>query len=542
MPSTDLKSFFLIPENFSETQEVLAAQLEKLKIDSKDIFRTQLLLEEIFWRMVNLGKVTQIRVTIKKSFFGKVQLQLMSQSASYNPLIEVFDFDEENEEYYRTLILKANRQKMNWIYQRNQNIITINVQSETNQQLKWTLAGMVGGLICGFFMKEILSPETVKLFSDSLITPINTMFLNALGLVIAPVIFFSVLGGVTGMGAGASVGRVGSKLIGLYALTSVIAAILGLIDAKIFFGGDVPQVGTISAVQNSDAYEFSMTKFIVDIIPSNMVSPVADGNLLQVIFMAVFFGLALNALGDKVQLLQDLVTNGNDLFMKLVGMIIFFVPLIAFFAMVGLASGTNFDSLLMMGKLVVGLLICCCVMMFVYAILIRLVGKISPLPFLKKIPSLWPIPFATSSSAVTMPFTMNFCTKKLGVSEKISSFSIPIGTTVNMNGGCFYMPIAVIMFLKMYGVEIDLNAIIIILTMTLSLSVAGPAVPNASVIGILTVTSTFGVPTDIAGLLFCIATVCDRIVTCFNVTGDVASAVMLSRLENSTDEKIYFAD
>ena len=98
------------------------------------------------------------------------------------------------------------------------------------------------------------------------------------------------------------------------------------------------------------------------------------------------------------------------------------------------------------------------------------------------------------------------------------------------------------MFLKMYGVEVDHNAIIIILTMTLSLSVAGPAVPNASVIGILTITSTFGVPNDIAGLLFCIATVCDRIVTCFNVTGDVASAVVLSRLENSTDEKIYFRE
>ena len=542
MESTDLKSFLLIPENFSETQEVLAAQLKKLQIDSKDILRTQLLVEEIFWRMVNLGKVKQIRITIKKSFFGKVQLQITAQSASYNPLIKVFDFDEENEEYYRTLILKANRQKMSWVYQNNQNVITINVQSETNQQLKLTLASMVCGLIFGFFMKEIFSPETISVINESFITPINTMFLNALGLVIAPVIFFSVLGGIIGMGAGAGVGRVGAKLIGLYASTSVIAALIGLINSEIFFGGDVPQVGTISAVQNSDAYEFSMTKFIVDIIPSNMVSPIADGNLLQVIFIAVFFGLAMNALGDKVRLIQELVTNGNDLFMKLVGMIVFFVPLIAFFAMMELASGTNFDTFLMMGKLVVGLLICCCVMMVVYAIMIRLVGKISPMPFLKKISSLWPIAFATSSSAVTMPFTMNFCTQKMGIAEKISSFSIPIGTTINMNGGCFYMPIAVIMFLKMYGVQIDFNAIVIILTMTLSLSVAGPAVPNASVIGILTVTSTFGVPNNIAGLLFCIAAICDRIVTCFNVTGDVASAVMLSRLENLTDEKVYFKD
>ena len=535
------ETFFMRAENFSGMQDELARQLNQIKVKRKDILSAQLLVEEIFWRMVNTGHATQFKLRVAKNLLGKIQVHMSAEGAPYNPLLDVFDFDEDDEEYYRALILKANRQKMSWSHDKNQNVITINVQSETNLQLKLTLGGMVGGLLCGFFMKEFLSPETVKLISDGLIAPLNTMFLNALGLVIAPVIFFSVLCGVNGMGAGAGVGRVGSKLIGLYALTSVIAAIIGLFDAQIFFGGDVPQVGTISAAQNSDAYEFSMTKFIVDIIPPNMVSPVADRNLLQVIFVAVFFGLALNALGNKVKLLQDFANACNELFMKLVGMIVFFVPLIAFFAMMELASDTDFAMIFMMGKLVVALIVVCVAMLVVYAILIRLVGKISPWPFLKKIPSLWPIPFATSSSAVTMPFTMNFCTKKLGVAEKISSFSIPIGTTVNMNGGCFYMPIVVIMFLKMYGVEIDLNAIMIILTMTLSLSVAGPAVPNASVIGILTVTSTFGVPNDIAGLLFCIATVCDRIVTCFNVTGDVASAVVLSRLENSTDEKIYFA-
>ncbi len=536
------KFFTLNRENLSDAQAEIEQRLSQLKIERKDILRAQLLVEEIFLRMVNNADVEQASIQIVKNFFGNVQIKMSATGAPYDPLVEVFDLDEDDDEYYRTLILKANRQKMSWLHEKNQNVVTINVQSETNFQMKLTLGGMFGGLLCGVFMKEFLSLETIKLFNDSLITPLNTMFLDALNLVIAPVIFFSVLCGVTGMGAGAGIGRAGSKLIGLYGSTSVIAAIVGLFIAEKFFSGDVPQVGTISVAQNTEAYEFSMTKFIVDIIPSNLVNPIADRNLLQVIFIAVFFGLALNALGNKVKLLQDFANVCNEFFTKLVGMIVFFVPLIAFFAMMSLASDTDFTMILTMGKLVVGLLICCFAMLVVYAILIRFVGKISPLPFLKKIPSLWPIPFATSSSAVTMPFTMNFCTKKLGVAEKISSFSIPIGTTVNMNGGCFYLPIVVIMFLKMYDVEIDLNAIIIILTMTLSLSVAGPAVPNASVIGILTITSTFGVPNDIAGLLFCIATVCERIVTCFNVTGDVAAAVTLARLENLTDEKIYFAD
>ncbi|MBR0060677.1 MAG: cation:dicarboxylase symporter family transporter, partial [Selenomonadaceae bacterium] len=162
--------------------------------------------------------------------------------------------------------------------------------------------------------------------------------------------------------------------------------------------------------------------------------------------------------------------------------------------------------------------------------------------FLKKIPSLWAVPFATSSSAVTMPFTMDFCTKKMGVSPKISSFSIPIGVTINMDGGCIYLPAAAIMFIKMYGVTVDLNALMIIFSMNFILSIAGPAVPNASVIGIISVTTIFGVPTDIAGILFCIATICDRLCTCFNVTGDVAATVALARTENLLDEKIFFRD
>ena len=537
-----MQAFNLNAENFSDMHTELAPRLSTLKITQKDILNAELLIEEIFWRMVNLGNVEQVKVQVVKSLFGKVQIQMTAQGASYNPLVEVTDFDEDDEDYYRMMILKANRQKLSWHHKNNRNVVTISVGSEKNLQLKLTLAGMFGGILCGFFMKEFLAPETIALIGDDVIKPIYTMFMNALSMIIAPVIFFSVSCGIIGMNAGASVGRVGTKLVGLYMFTSVIAAGVGLTVAKIFFSGDVPQIGTIPTSAAVESYEFSLIKFIVDIIPANLVAPIADRNLMQVIFIAVLCGIALNALGNKVKVIREFFNDCNELFLKIVMMIIFFVPLIAFFAMMNLVTGMGSDVVLMMGTLIVAQLIGNGSMLGVYSLLIRIIGKISPLPFLKKIPSLWPIPFATSSSAVTMPFTMNFCTKKLGVAEKISSFSIPIGTTVNMNGGCFYLPIAVIMFLKMYGVEVDHNAIIIILTMTLSLSVAGPAVPNASVIGILTITSTFGVPNDIAGLLFCIATVCERIVTCFNVTGDVAAAVTLARLEKLADEKIYFAD
>ena len=286
-------------------QETLDAQLTQAKLEQKDALRAELLVEEIFWRMVNLGKVAQVKVQVVKKFFGGVQIQMTAQGSPYNPLVEVTDFDEDDEEYYRTLILKANRQKMTWHHKNNLNVIAINVSNENNLRLKFTLAGIIGGLICGFFMKELLAPESIALVSENFITPIYMMFMHALGLVIAPVIFFSVACGILGMNAGASVGRVGSKLVGLYMFTSLIASLVGLIIANLFFSGDVPQIGTIPASAAVESYEFSPIKFIVDIIPSNLVSPIADRNLMQVIFVAVLCGVALNALGNKVRILRE---------------------------------------------------------------------------------------------------------------------------------------------------------------------------------------------------------------------------------------------
>ncbi len=537
-----MQAFNLNAGNFSDMQETLDAQLTQAKIEQKDALRAELLVEEIFWRMVNFGKVAQVKVQVVKKFFGGVQIQMTAQGAPYNPLVEVSDWDEDDEEFYRTLILKANRQKMNWHHKNNLNVVTINVQNESNRQLKLTLTGMLGGIICGFLMKEFVAPETISLLSDNLITPINTMFLNALSMVIAPVIFFSITSGIIGMGAGAGVGRIGSKLMSLYLSTSVIAACIGLLVAWLFFRSDVPQVGEISSVaDNVSTYEFSWIEFIVGIIPSNLVNPIINGNLIQVIFIAVLFGITLNNLDNRAKPIRELVSSFNEFFMKIVNMIIFFVPLIVFLAMATLFFNMETNIILMMGKLIISLLLACVILFGVYMLLIRLVGKISPLPFLKKIPALMAIPFATSSSAVTMPFTMNFCTNKLGISPKISSFAIPIGTTVNMNGGCIYGPLVAIMFLKMYGVDVNLNAVMVILAMTVSLSIGAPAVPNASVIGLLSITSVFGIPSNIAGILFCLGTVCERIVTCFNVIGDVAATEALARTENLLDEKIYFS-
>ena len=536
-----MKSLTFNAENLSDVQIELERELVSLHVAEKDILRAQLLVEELSLRMINQGHAAQVNIQAVKQVFGKIQIRMTAEGMSYNPLVEVADWTEDDADYYAMMILKSNRRLLNWSRKNNFNVVTINVRTESNRQLWLLMAAIIGGIICGVAMKATMSPEAIDLVEKNIIIPIRTMFLNALGTVIAPLIFFSILSGIIGMGAGAGVGKLGSKLVGFFAATTIISTLISLFVAYVIFSGDVPQIGTIPASNQVSAQEFSIIKFIVGIIPANLISPVEHGNLLQLIFLAVLFGSALNALGDKVQMLINFVSNCNEFFMKVIAMILFFMPPIAFFAMMSLVLDTGIDTFMTMGKLFAGQILIGGVMVGVYMLIIFFFGKLSPVPFLKKFSTLLPITFAASSTIAVMPFIMNLSIKKLGVSPKITSFAVPLAVTLNMNGACIYLSSVVIMLLKIYGVALDWHTLALVAVLTLAMSFGAPSIPAAYVICIVTVAAMFGVPPEIAGLLFCMDAICDRICTCANLIGDVAIAVFLGRTENLMDTKAYYA-
>ena len=532
----------LTAENFSTMQTELERQLLSFKVSEKDNLRAQLLVEEIFLRISNRGGFESVDVRVFKDFFGKVRIEIMAKGEAYNPLVEVTDLGEDDEDYYSLIILKGNRNRLNWTRKRNVNVTTIKVSSESDHLLRLTLASLVGGIIFAFVMREFFSLEMISFVMKDLAEPIQKMFFNALSMIIAPAIFFSIISGIVGISEGANVGKIGSKVIGMYTATSIIASIVGLSIAMIFFSGDVPQIANIESGGKVETVNFSMLDFIVNIIPANLVSPIIDRDMLQVIFVAVLFGFALNGLGDKVRPLREIVLNLTDTFAKILSFVILPVPLIVFFSIMSPIIDANVEVIIQISKVIFAIFVGSLVMIGIYMLLIRVLGKLNPLPFLKKIPQAWTMPFATSSSMMSMPFTMKTCTDKLGVSPKITSFAIPIGTTINMDGSCICLPLIVIMFLKMYGVDVDFNAMIIIFVMTMSMSVGMPGVPNSAVVCIITILSQLGVTSDsIVGIILCIGIVNDRTATCANVTGDVAVSIILARTEKLLDEKTYFS-
>lgn len=523
-------------ENFSEVAAQIDAELSKTKATRKESLNAQLLLEETFMRLVNIGKAQSVNVKISQRL-GDLNLIVESTGEEFNPLISVTDYDEDDEDYFRTIILKSNAKKMTYARKGTQNLVIIQIHENANKQLHYTLIGMSAGIIFGLILKFAAPIEFIAFFEETISGTVQTMFMSALNMMIAPVVFFSIISGITGLTDAADVGRIGGKLIGLYSVTTTIAAIFGLTLAYFVFSGDLPQIGIVEGTASTA--EISILDTIKDIIPSNLIAPIVNRDLLQVIFVAVFFGLTINKLGDKVKLLNNFAQVSNTFCLTLLATVTKFIPLVVFLSMSAMVVDLGLDSMILLLKLLATATACDLLMVGVYSLLIPTVGKMSPIPFLKKLPSFIPIPFATSSSSVTMPFTMKFCNEKLGISPKLSSFSIPIGATVNMDGTSILYSTSCIMLLKMYGVEIDSTAIFSLLITIFTLSIGTPGIPGGAIVLIAAILGIFGVPAEASAVVMGIYPMMDRLATCSNVTGDIAMATVLAANENLLDKQVY---
>ena len=258
---------------------------------------------------------------------------------------------------------------------------------------------------------------------------------------------------------------------------------------------------------------------------------------MQILFIALFFGTAVNALGDKITHVKELLGDLNEIFIKMLSLLMFFMPPIVFFAMMHLALDTAAETVMLISKLLVGEIIAATLLTVFCPIFIRHVGKISPKPFLKKVPALMPPAFATASSGAVMPSMMELCTDKLGIAPKISSFAVPLNVTFNTAGSLICIIISSVMFLRMYGVELALHDFALIAFLAMMFSFGAP-----DFISITTITVHFGVPMEIATLVFCIDALSDRLGTCVNVLSNMTATLALARTENPVDEEIYFSN
>ena len=411
--------------------------------------------------------------------------------------------------------------------------------------LHWKIIiGMILGVIYGFVANKLGWVD----FTNSWIKPWGVIFVNLLKLIAVPLVFASLVKGVASLSDISRLSKIGGKTIAIYLLSTVISVSIGLFLVNIVKPGANFDKESIELTENSQSgadkkiaaagnvKDSGPLQFVVDIVPTNIISASGDNsNMLQVIFFAILFGIAMVMLPtEKTVYVKGFFDGINDIILQIVDLIMLAAPYGVFALLGGLvvdfgASSSLFIALAKYSlTVIVGLLL---MILVIYPLILRLFTKVKYLDFFKAISPAQMLAFSTSSSAATLPVTMERCEDHLGVSEEISSFVLPLGATINMDGTSLYQAVAAVFIAQAFGIELDLGQqLTIVLTATLA-SIGAAAVPGAGMVMLVIVLGAINVPTEGLALIFGVDRILDMMRTVVNVTGDATVATIVASTE-----------
>lgn len=413
--------------------------------------------------------------------------------------------------------------------------------------LHWQiLIGLLCGLLYGGGVSVFVDePEQFKNFTSSWIHPWGQIFVNSLKLIAVPLVLFSLVNGISSLSNIAKLGKIGGKTIGLYLLTTIIAVSCGLIVVNVFkpweaisyeMGQEIIQTFSKKAGSNitnaQTVNNDSPLKFIVDLVPQNIFSAATNNsNMLQVIVFAVLFGVALLSIpSDKSQPVKKFFDGVNEVILKIVDFVMYLAPIgtFALIANVFVQNSTHFTELITaIGEYSLTVITALLLVITISVFFASIFGKKKPGDFLKSIAPAQLLAFSTSSSAATLPVTMECVKNKVGVDKEVTSFVLPLGATINMDGTSCYQAVAAVFIANVYQFDLDLmDQLSIVLTATLA-SIGSAAVPGAGMVMLAIVLGQLGVPMVGIALIIGVDRLLDMCRTVVNVTGDAMVATVI---------------
>ncbi|MDH6356555.1 dicarboxylate/amino acid:cation symporter [Parabacteroides sp. PF5-9] len=405
------------------------------------------------------------------------------------------------------------------------------------------LLGMILGIFIGIIALQLNGVQ----FIQDWVRPWGQLFIRLLQLIAIPLVFISLVKGVTGLKDISRFSRLGGQTILIYIATTIFAVVLGLSLGLIVKPGNLVDKSQIVHIQESyemiaaekkleaeQTHNQGPLNFLNDIVPNNITSAMANNsNMLQIIFFAIFFGIAALTIDqEKVKPVYKLFDGLNDIILRMVDYIIRLAPLGVAALMAGLIADFGGD-LSIFGALAVYAITVAGGLFFLMLIFYpSIIHFFSKLPAKRFIRSMYPVQlfaFSTSSSAVTLPLNMETVEKKLHVSQETSSFVLPVGTTINMDGTSCYQAISILFIAQVLGIDLGLQQLLTVLLMTILSSIGTPAIPGGSYVILTMVLTSVGIPAEGLALILGIDRPLDMLRTAVNVTGDATVAVIVDK-------------
>ncbi|PID81510.1 dicarboxylate/amino acid:cation symporter [bacterium DOLZORAL124_64_63] len=404
------------------------------------------------------------------------------------------------------------------------------------------LAGLGLGIVVGLVINLSGPHESGGVLNtwlvEGLFRVVGRMFVNALKMLVVPLVLFSLVSGVCGIGNLRQLGRVGGKSFALYILTTAVAIASALLVAGVVAPGTGMEVSTAETFRGSQAPPLSQV--LIDIVPGNPVKALADGAMLQVIFFAILLGVSILMAGDKAAGVAEGMEKMNAVMMKMVDIVMAAAPYAVFCLIAYSVAGLGLKLLVQLLSYVLVLIGVLFLHLFVTLMLVlKIFSGLSPVMFLRKMRGVQAFAFSTASSNATIPVTLRAVTRRLGVGNAVAAFTIPFGATINMDGTAIMQGVATVFIANVYDVPLGLGDYLTVILMAVLASIGTAGVPGVGLVMLSMVFKQVGLPVEGIGLILGVDRLLDMVRTAVNVCGDAAVTCIVAKGEGPFDQAVF---
>ena len=404
----------------------------------------------------------------------------------------------------------------------------------------WILIGMLLGLIVGLLLNFYVTDPFIKdiVLMNNVFYLGGNLFIKLMKMLVVPLVFFSIVVGVASISDIRTIGSIGGTTILIYLITTALAVTIALMIGMYIQPGAGLHMSDIGGASNLTINQ-TMTDTILNLVPDNPFSSLATGDMLPVIIFGLLIGIILAKLREETETFNKIFTEGNKIMMEMTSIVMKFAPIGVFCLMAKTFGGLGFDGMLPLGKYVVCVLIGLAIQGFVvYPSLLAIFTRLNPIKFFKRFFSVMFFAFSSSTSNATIPLNMEKL-HEMGVSRDVSSFTIPLGATINMDGTSIMQGVAVMFAAQAYGIDLGTSALLTVIFTAVMASVGTAGIPSVGLVTLTMVFNSVGLPVQAIGVIFGIDHILDMFRTAINVTGDAICTIIVSFRNKAIDLDIY---
>lgn len=516
--------------------------LKELRLKKRDLMEALLISEETMLLLSeHAPEDGSIKITVTRRMgVPRIRLTIPGTPVSLDEHLGTVSIDqlgEETENAIRSVMLRSYADSIKFRHSRSENILTIVTGIPERILATRTIASIVLSLITAILLRQILPNEAVQWISSNLLSPVESLFISALMCMTAPAVFVSITCSMFRFEGFSELGRSGKTVVATYLLTSIAAAIIGMVIFELFLPGEI---GVLASQEGNATVEgFSLLAILETLIPPNIVEPFISVNSLQLMVVAMTIGAGLTMSGKRVRHLKVLLEELDVLCSKVSSLVMYMVPAVVYCSTANALLSSHAEVLSATVELIPVLMAGMAVLLVLYCLILVFAAHLNPLPFLKKyVPAMKSV-LLKGSSVAAIPINMRISRRQLGVPRSICAFSIPLGATINMDGNCMSLTVISLFFARICDVALGTNEIIVLLLLVLILSLGAPIVPGTLILCLVTLLTQMGIDISVISLVIGINFILEMLLGMVNSVGDVVVALLVARKEGTLDLDTY---